>query len=345
MRGDAIDWPRGSPGVDLAYLDPPYNQHRYVGNYHVWETLMAWDAPAHYGVACKRVDLRDGREASVFNRRRQAPAAMAALLAAVRAEVVIISGSDEGWIGMEELAGMVADRGEVRVLAFDSKRYVGAQIGIHGPTGKKVGRVGRTRNMEYLIVAGSDSASRRPHDRRASRHSAGEELPGAPVRRGVTQLGHGPRLDLTDPFPGQAEVLAHLVEGPGLTPVEAEAQAQDLPLALVEGHEHLVDLARQQGGRGGVEGRHRGAVLDDITELGVPVLTERLGQRERLGGVAEDLGDLLLLELQVGGELGDRRAPAELTFEAAAGLGDPGEQVSRRAPADGRCGRCWRYLG
>ena len=42
----------------------------------------------------------------------------------------------------------------VQVLAFDSKRYVGAQIGIHGPTGLKVGEVKRLRNVEYLFVAG-----------------------------------------------------------------------------------------------------------------------------------------------------------------------------------------------
>jgi adenine-specific DNA-methyltransferase len=42
----------------------------------------------------------------------------------------------------------------VEILAFDSKRYVGAQIGIHNPQGQKVGRVGRTRNIEYLVVAG-----------------------------------------------------------------------------------------------------------------------------------------------------------------------------------------------
>ena len=65
------------PEVELAYLDPPYNQHRYVGNYHVWETLVAWDAPDHYGVACKRVDVRDPATSSVFNRRREAPAALA----------------------------------------------------------------------------------------------------------------------------------------------------------------------------------------------------------------------------------------------------------------------------
>ena len=47
--------------VDLAYLDPPYNQHRYFTNYHVWETLVAWDQPEHYGIACKRIDARDDR--------------------------------------------------------------------------------------------------------------------------------------------------------------------------------------------------------------------------------------------------------------------------------------------
>ena len=41
------------------------------------------------------------------------------------------------------------------MLAFDSKRYVGAQIGIHGPDRRqKVGTVGRLRNVEYLFVAG-----------------------------------------------------------------------------------------------------------------------------------------------------------------------------------------------
>ena len=31
--------------ADVAYIDPPYNQHSYLGNYHVWETLELWDKP------------------------------------------------------------------------------------------------------------------------------------------------------------------------------------------------------------------------------------------------------------------------------------------------------------
>ncbi|MEC9057083.1 MAG: DNA adenine methylase, partial [Actinomycetota bacterium] len=48
VRGDAVDLVGTLGPFDLAYLDPPYNQHRYVANYHVWETLVAWDAPKHY---------------------------------------------------------------------------------------------------------------------------------------------------------------------------------------------------------------------------------------------------------------------------------------------------------
>ena len=53
------------------YLDPPYNQHRYFTNYHVWETLVRWDEPAHYGIACKRVDARDDSTRSVFNSKQR----------------------------------------------------------------------------------------------------------------------------------------------------------------------------------------------------------------------------------------------------------------------------------
>ena len=49
---------------------------------------------------------------------------------------------------------MVAARGPATVLAVDSKRYVGAQIGIHEPAGRKVGTVSHLRNVEYVVVGG-----------------------------------------------------------------------------------------------------------------------------------------------------------------------------------------------
>jgi adenine-specific DNA-methyltransferase len=156
VRGDAMATVDRLPAVDLMYLDPPYNQHRYFTNYHIWETLVRWDEPAAYGVARKRIDSRDESTRSVFNNKRAMPAALAELIGRARAEVVVVSYNDESWVTAEQLTGMLRDAGheDVRMLAFDSKRYVGAQIGIFNPAGEKVGRVARLRNVEYVFVAG-----------------------------------------------------------------------------------------------------------------------------------------------------------------------------------------------
>jgi adenine-specific DNA-methyltransferase len=154
LRADALAAARSLPEVDLAYLDPPYNQHSYFGNYHVWETLVAWDAPPHYGVACKRADCRDPANRSRFNSRRTLRDALAEVVSAVRARVVVLSHNDEAWIDLDHLVELCGVRGEVRVLEFDSPRYVGARIGIHDRAGRRVGRVGRLRNVEYLVVSG-----------------------------------------------------------------------------------------------------------------------------------------------------------------------------------------------
>jgi adenine-specific DNA-methyltransferase len=169
-RGDACTITSTLGEFDLAYLDPPYNQHRYFTNYHIWETLVAWDAPEHYGVACKRTDARDPSTRSPFNGRREMPTALASVLRDVRAEVVVLSYNDEAWVSLDELRAMCEPRGAVEVLEFDSRRYVGAQIGIHNPRGERVGKVNRLRNVEYLVVSGEREPVRRTAE--AGRRSA-----------------------------------------------------------------------------------------------------------------------------------------------------------------------------
>jgi adenine-specific DNA-methyltransferase len=154
IRGDAIDLASTLDPCDLAYLDPPYNQHRYFTNYHVWETLIAGDEPDHYGVACKRVDAREDATKSEFNARRRMPDALRRVIADVRARIVVVSYNDESWVTAEELRDMCAVHGHVELLSFDSRRYVGAQIGIHNPKGERVGTVSHVRNQEYLAIAG-----------------------------------------------------------------------------------------------------------------------------------------------------------------------------------------------
>jgi adenine-specific DNA-methyltransferase len=150
-RLDALEAARQLRG-DIAYLDPPYNQHSYLGNYHVWETLVRWDAPEAYGIARKRRDTR--ARASIFNSRPRHAAAFRAVVDAIDARVLIVSFSNEGWLARDDLLAMLAGRGEVLVLDHDFKRYVGAQIGIHNRRGERVGEVSHLRNTESLYVAG-----------------------------------------------------------------------------------------------------------------------------------------------------------------------------------------------
>lgn len=140
--------------ADVAYVDPPYNQHSYLGNYHAWESLVRWDKPATYGVACKRVDCRERQ--SVFNSRPRFAAAMRRLLGSIRARALVVSFNSEGYLSRGEMEaacrGLWGGEARVRTLAHDHRRYVGAQIGIYNPQGVKVGRVSHLRNTEYLYV-------------------------------------------------------------------------------------------------------------------------------------------------------------------------------------------------
>ena len=136
--------------AEVAYIDPPYNQHKYIGNYHIWETIVRWDRPEVYGIACKRVDCRTRR--SAFNARRQALAALERVVRALRAKYLVISFSDEGHVSREEMEVLLGAQGTVTTLERDFKRYVGAQIGIHNPRGARVGTVSHLRNREYLYL-------------------------------------------------------------------------------------------------------------------------------------------------------------------------------------------------
>lgn len=141
--------------ADVTYLDPPYNQHSYLRNYHVWESLVRWDRPEVFGIACKRTDCRERN--SPFNSRVRIAAAFSAVLQRVRSRAVVVSFSNEGWLTRDQLVSMLAalHGGSARVftLEHDHPRYVGARIGIHNPRGERVGTVGHLTNKELIHLA------------------------------------------------------------------------------------------------------------------------------------------------------------------------------------------------
>jgi len=149
LLGDAIDIVKAH-SVDLVYLDPPYNQHSYLANYHIWETLVLFDAPTCYGVAQKRSDVQNRK--STFNSRRKAKEALRNVVYNSRAKVILLSFSNEGFHTEADLLEIAREKGYVKVLRRPYKRYVGAQIGIYNPKGEKVGKVSHLKNEELLFV-------------------------------------------------------------------------------------------------------------------------------------------------------------------------------------------------
>ena len=154
VRGDALEVAPNLPSVDIAYLDPPYNQHRYFANYHIWETLVRWDAPESYGIANKRLDVRTLETKSKFNSKPAMPIAMRDLMQTVKADTVVLSYNNEAWLSRDELIEMCQARGHVEILDVDFKRYIGSQIGVYNKAGERVGLPGATRNTEHILIAG-----------------------------------------------------------------------------------------------------------------------------------------------------------------------------------------------
>lgn len=135
--------------VDVAYLDPPYNQHSYLGNYHIWESLVLWDKPEVYGVACKREDVKDRK--SDFNFKGKIKSALKETIQNINATLYIVSFNDEGYLSEQDIVELLP--GEVTIFRREYNRYVGARIGIHNLKGEEVGTVTHTENEELIFVA------------------------------------------------------------------------------------------------------------------------------------------------------------------------------------------------
>lgn len=136
---------------DIAYLDPPYNQHQYGSNYHLLNTVALWDKPPlkptfdartdDNGKSAIRTDWRTERR-SPYCSRRSALAAFRKLVGGLRASHILVSYSTDGIISLDDLLETLADRGELSVVAQRYKRYrVSSQRPSH-----------RSHNIEFVAI-------------------------------------------------------------------------------------------------------------------------------------------------------------------------------------------------
>lgn len=113
---------------DIAYIDPPYNQHQYGANYHLLNTVMLWDKPeidrhiSDHNKAAIRKDWRTLRR-SPYCYRSTALDAFRQLITRLRASHILVSYSTDGIIELTQLLGTLAERGAIQIVRRDYKRY------------------------------------------------------------------------------------------------------------------------------------------------------------------------------------------------------------------------------
>ena len=133
--------------VDIAYLDPPYNQHPYGSNYHVLNTITLWDSPPlseqieGRDKAAIREDWRTERR-SPYNHAASATDAYSALLQLLDARYILTSYSTDGTIPLSDLVEACIKRGQTDFVLQQYKRYrVSTQRFSHKPV-----------NVEFVLT-------------------------------------------------------------------------------------------------------------------------------------------------------------------------------------------------
>ena len=125
--------------VDVAYLDPPYNQHPYGSNYFMLNLLVEYHKPQ---VISKVSGIPKGWNRSNYNKKTEALKSLKELVEKTKAKFLMISFSDDGFISKEEMVRMLSPIGALTIL---NKKY-------NTFRGGKNLNARDTHVMEYLYI-------------------------------------------------------------------------------------------------------------------------------------------------------------------------------------------------
>lgn len=124
LAGDANEACARVPEVDLAYLDPPYNQHPYGSNYFMLNVICENRRPD----SLSRVSgIPADWKRSDYNRREAARKALADLVARVNAKFVLVSFNSEGFIPRDGLLAILGEHGPVTALETPYSAFRGSR--------------------------------------------------------------------------------------------------------------------------------------------------------------------------------------------------------------------------
>jgi adenine-specific DNA-methyltransferase len=122
--GDANQIIYELPEVDVAYLDPPYNQHPYGSNYFMLNVITDYQYPGHTSSVS---GIPGNWNRSKYNKESCALQTMKELVENIKAKFVLVSFNSEGFIGFEEMKNMLQKIGAVEVSETPYNAFKGSR--------------------------------------------------------------------------------------------------------------------------------------------------------------------------------------------------------------------------
>jgi adenine-specific DNA-methyltransferase len=121
---DAAELPKVMEAVDIAYLDPPYNQHPYGSNYFMLNLIIDYKEPENIS----RVSgIPEDWKRSAYNKKKESLAALKKLVEEIPTRYLILSFSDDGFLDPEELHGLFNSIGKSTTYDIEYNTYRAAR--------------------------------------------------------------------------------------------------------------------------------------------------------------------------------------------------------------------------
>ncbi len=111
---------------DLAYFDPPYNQHPYGSNYFMLNLIADYQRPDEEKISRVSGIPRDWNR-SDYNKKRKTSQVFLDLVKNVRARYVLVSFNSDGFIQKDEMIELLSECGKVEVLEAEYNTFRGSR--------------------------------------------------------------------------------------------------------------------------------------------------------------------------------------------------------------------------
>lgn len=124
LQEDANKIVRQLQNLDLAYFDPPYNQHPYGSNYFMLNLLVDYKRPERIS---KVSGIPPDWHRSDYNNRSRSLPRLRDLVHAVDAKFILVSFNNEGFIRPNEMHQLLAEMGSVQVTDIPYNTFRGSR--------------------------------------------------------------------------------------------------------------------------------------------------------------------------------------------------------------------------